>query len=430
MDIVYNTLCMRTIMGQKELNQQDFWRYVREHGIVSFCTSDETVVYCALKTAKRRGGYVLLEATSNQVNPDGGYTGKTSAEYRDWIENLAKSVDFDCNYLVLGGDHIGPLPWKHLPASKAMRKAEQLISNCVQAGFQKIHIDTTVLLGGDTKPLSEEVIVNRWMQLYDVAMQTALKMKRRDPEFSLPVFIIGNEVPTAGGEVGLETSPHVTSEETLCSSIELYRQKLIEAGYPDAFEHISGVVADFGIDFGGDGCWPYQKGTAIPLVRILDQVPGMVLEAHATDYQSEKSIREMWADGIRIFKIGPELTYAKREALFRLSEIEARSVPEAEQTHFPEILEQAMLANPAYWSEWYTGTREEQRYQRIHSKLNRDRYYMNQPMVRAAEQKLIANLKRTGIPTDLRSLEESEDPMQMMAEKIQTVINRYMGGCR
>lgn len=412
------------------MNQQDFWQNVRERGIVSFCTSDETVICCALNAAKKRGCYILLEATSNQVNPDGGYTGKTSEEYRGWVECLAESVGFDRGYLILGGDHIGPLPWKKLPASEAMPKAEQLIRDCVHAGFKKIHIDTTVLLAGDIEPLSEEIIVKRWVQLYGAAMQAAIEMKRRNPEYSIPAFIIGNEVPAAGGDVRLTIRPHITSAEALRSSIELYRKKLTESGYPDAFQHIVGVVADFGIDFGGDGCYPYQTGTAIPLARILSHNPGMVLEAHATDYQSESALREMWEDGIRIFKVGPELTYTKREALFRLSEIEAQLVSEAEQSHFPEVLEQAMRTNPAYWSEWYTGTREEQRYQRVHSKLNRDRYYMNEPMVLAAEQKLISNLKRTGIPTDWLRPGEDADPMQQMMARIQDVIERYMGGCR
>lgn len=412
------------------MNQQDFWQYVRNQGIVSFCTSDEAVICCALNAAKKRGGYVLLEATSNQVNPDGGYTGKNSEDYRRWVECLAETVGFDREHLILGGDHIGPLPWRKLPAHEAMQKAEQLIRDCVHAGFQKIHIDTTVLLEGDLEPLSEEIIVNRWVQLYGVAIQTAIEMKRGNPEYTIPAFIIGNEVPAAGGDVGLASRPHITSADALRSSIELYGQKLSDAGYSDAFQHIVGVVADFGIDFGGDGCWPYQKGTAISLARILNQDTDMVLEAHATDYQSESDLRKMWEDGIRIFKVGPELTYVKREVLFRLSEIESQLVPEEEQAHFPTILEQAMLANPVYWSEWYTGTREEQRYQRIHSKLNRDRYYMNQPMVRDAEQKLISNLKQIGISAEWLRPGEDADPMQQMMIRIQTVIDRYMGGCR
>ena len=44
-------------------------------GIPSFCTANDLVIEACLKQAKRFDDYVLIEATANQVNQFGGYTG-------------------------------------------------------------------------------------------------------------------------------------------------------------------------------------------------------------------------------------------------------------------------------------------------------------------------------------------------------------------
>ncbi|MDE5932133.1 MAG: class II D-tagatose-bisphosphate aldolase, non-catalytic subunit, partial [Lachnospiraceae bacterium] len=44
-------------------------------GIPSFCTANDLVIEACLKQARRFDDYVLVEATANQVNQYGGYTG-------------------------------------------------------------------------------------------------------------------------------------------------------------------------------------------------------------------------------------------------------------------------------------------------------------------------------------------------------------------
>ena len=63
---------------------------------------------------------LLIEATCNQVNQDGGYTGMTPADFRRFVEGIAARTGFPADRLMLGGDHLGPNPWKSLPADQAM----------------------------------------------------------------------------------------------------------------------------------------------------------------------------------------------------------------------------------------------------------------------------------------------------------------------
>src|SRR5258708_12588694 len=54
-------------------------------GIHSVCSSHPLVIEAALREAKRRGRYALIEATSNQVNQFGGYTGMTPVDFRHYV---------------------------------------------------------------------------------------------------------------------------------------------------------------------------------------------------------------------------------------------------------------------------------------------------------------------------------------------------------
>jgi D-tagatose-1,6-bisphosphate aldolase subunit GatZ/KbaZ len=58
-------------------------------GVYSVCSAHPTVVEAAIAQAAADGTYVLIEATSNQVDQFGGYTGLRPAEFRDLVLGLA-----------------------------------------------------------------------------------------------------------------------------------------------------------------------------------------------------------------------------------------------------------------------------------------------------------------------------------------------------
>ena len=96
-------------------------RHIR--GVSSVCSAHPLVIEAALRRGKAEGAAVLIEATCNQVNQEGGYTGMTPADFRRFVEAIAVRVGFPAEDLILGGDHLGPNPWKSLPAEEAMRRA-------------------------------------------------------------------------------------------------------------------------------------------------------------------------------------------------------------------------------------------------------------------------------------------------------------------
>ena len=79
-------------------------------GIHAVCSAHPLVIEAAMEVAAAAGPDqpVLIEATSNQVNQDGGYTGMTPAAFRDFVHGIADRTGLARERVLLGGDHLGP----------------------------------------------------------------------------------------------------------------------------------------------------------------------------------------------------------------------------------------------------------------------------------------------------------------------------------
>ena len=177
----------------------------RMRGIPSVCSAHPLVIEAALRRGQRDGVPVLIEATCNQVNQEGGYTGMTPADFRAFVEGIAARLGFPLDRLILGGDHLGPNPWKSLPAEEAMLRAEAMVAAYVAAGFRKIHLDCSMGCAGEPAALDDEVTAGRAARLAGIAEQQATQTG-----VSL-VYVIGTEVPPPGGATHEIAELQVTS---------------------------------------------------------------------------------------------------------------------------------------------------------------------------------------------------------------------------
>jgi tagatose-1,6-bisphosphate aldolase non-catalytic subunit AgaZ/GatZ len=91
-------------------------------GIYSVCSAHRQVIEAAVLQAKSDRSLLLIEATCNQVNQEGGYTGMTPNDFRDYVQAIAAEFDFPTNQLILGGDHLGPNPWRPSRPRKLWRR--------------------------------------------------------------------------------------------------------------------------------------------------------------------------------------------------------------------------------------------------------------------------------------------------------------------
>lgn len=372
-------------------------------GIPSFCTANPIVIEACLQQGVRFNDSILIEATANQVNQLGGYTGMRPADFRNMVYSIADKVGFPKWSIILGGDHLGPLPWYKEPEETAMEKAEALVREYIAAGYKKIHLDTSMRLGDDPRnaPLELSTIARRGARLYRACEEEYVKLLRKNPVEVRPVYIIGSEVPIPGGEQNEDDALSVTRVEDLEATITAYEEAFDAIGMPDAMENVVGIVVQPGVEFGNENIACYDRLKTSELCDAVRKHPSLVMEGHSTDYQPIFHLREMVADGIAILKVGPALTYALREALFALNMIEEQLVPSYEQSHFRDILDDVMLENDKHWRKYYRGTELELHLKRQYSLSDRSRYYYPDERVSASIEKLFANINRTRIPSGL-----------------------------
>lgn len=372
-------------------------------GIPSFCTSNQLVIEACLQQGMRFNDAVLIEATANQVNQYGGYTGMRPADFKEMVFRTAEHVGFNCGNIVLGGDHLGPLVWCNEQENSAMEKAEVLVREYVAAGYKKIHLDTSMRLGDDPTdqvlPLAK--IAERGARLYGACEEEYRKLLEKNPNEPRPVYVIGSEVPIPGGELSGEDTISITKVEDLKATLLEYEKAFSRAGYADAMENVIGVVVQPGVEFGDENVAIYNRIKTIELCAAVKEYPYLVMEGHSTDYQPVSRLREMVADGVAILKVGPALTYAMREALFALCMIEEELIPYEKRAHFRSALDAVMVEDDCDWKKYYKGNEKELFLKRKYSLSDRCRYYMQNPIVLASMNKLFDNIDSLKIPQGL-----------------------------
>lgn len=370
-------------------------------GIPSYCTANDLVIEALLLQAKKEKRSVLIEATANQVNQFGGYTGMKPADFVEFVHKIADKVGCPKELILLGGDHLGPLTWKDLEESEAMEKSKVLVYDFVKAGFTKIHLDTSMKLASDSKDgiLETAVIAERGAILFGECMRAFAEID--DGTKMKPVFVIGSEVPIPGGATEVEEGISVTKVEDFKGTIQTYQEVFNKYGLSNAFEDIIAVVVQPGVEFGDSQVFLYEREPAKALSQSITAFEGIVFEGHSTDYQTKECLRNMVEDNIAILKVGPSLTYRFREALYMLSFMEKELISVENRGDFIETLEKVMLEKPNNWKNHYHGDEEDLRQARKYSYSDRARYYFTDGEVKAAIDKLLENMSGITIPMNI-----------------------------
>lgn len=405
----------------------------KDTGVYAVCSAHPLVIEAALQQALHDNSILLIEATSNQVDQFGGYTGMTPVDFRNFVVQKAQQYQFPLARLVLGGDHLGPNRWQTLPAEEAMRHAEDLITAYVAAGFKKIHLDCSMSCAGDPTPLTDAIVAERAARLAQIAEQTAKEIFGH----SDLVYVIGTEVPVPGGAAEVEDELSVTSPQDARTTIEYHLQAFKHVGIADCWERVIALVVQPGVEFNHTGVIDYERDKAAQLSQVVNEYPHMIFEAHSTDYQTELAYKELVQDHFAILKVGPALTFAMREALFNLCAIEEELVVKSQVSNLRERLENCMQENPSYWEKYYQGNRQQQRFSRIYSFSDRIRYYWPDDAVNKAQNTLFDNLSDVDIPLPLLSQYFPEQfkrvregaitakPQELIIDKIQQVLRSY-----
>lgn len=347
----------------------------------SVCSAHPDVLRAALMLAEELNQPLIVEATSNQVNQHGGYTGMRPGDFISFVGGIADQVGCRRDRILFGGDHLGPQAWRNQPPEAAMAEARTLVAEYARAGFTKIHLDCAEGCAGEPDHPGDDVVAARAAELAEIADDAAA-----DP--AALSFMVGTEVPPPGGAREMEETVRPTTPEAARATME----KHVAAFGPQA-SRIAGLVVQPGVEFSAWGVDHLPPGGNAPLRAVLDGFDGLCFEAHSTDYQHDHAFGELASMGFAVLKVGPALTFAYRQALYGLDLLaDLTGDANRQAPSVRSATEAAMLASPGYWQGHYPGNVREQFRLRHFSYSDRIRYYWGAPGIRAAVAALMEQM--------------------------------------
>ncbi len=350
--------------------------------IPSVCSAHPEVLAASLRLAERLDRAVVIEATSNQVNQDGGYTGMRPADFIAFVRGLADGLGVDRDRVLFGGDHLGPQAWRKLPAEAAMARAHVMVADYVAAGFTKVHLDCSEGCAGEPAQLPDAVTVPRAAELAQTAVGVRADL----------LFVVGTEVPPPGGarhDEGADIPP--TRAEAARATLDAHMAAF------DGIGRIGGLVVQPGVEFSPMQVHHLPLARDPGLLAAVAHHPGVVLEAHSTDYQRPAAYVRLAELGFAFQKVGPALTFAWREAIYALDWL-AEAAGWGASIVRP-AMERVMVADPGYWQGHYHGADLEM--QRHFGLADRIRYYWPRAEAQAAVAALRDRLAGRALPDAL-----------------------------
>ena len=346
----------------------------RPVAIPSVCTAHPEVIRASLSRAAALYRPIVIEATSNQVNQDGGYSGQRPADFIAIVQAMAAEIGLDPAQLAFGGDHLGPQGWRGLDAGAAMAKADWLVRDYVAAGFTKIHLDCSQGCKGEDPVQGDEVTAARSALLARACVEAA------DGRADL-IFVIGTEVsPPGGARAGEAGDIPATDPARARATLEAHSTAFAAQGVD--FDAVAGLVLQPGVEFSPMHVHHFPTNRALPYRAVLADWPGIVLEAHSTDYQHPQVFRTLAAQGFAFQKVGPALTFAWRQAAYGLDLI--CGLLGGQERGLMRAMERLMTAAPEHWNGHYRGDAAALLTARHFGLADRIRYYWPLPEAQAA----------------------------------------------
>jgi D-tagatose-1,6-bisphosphate aldolase subunit GatZ/KbaZ len=285
---------MRARSGQTRTNRWVSAARRREATLLAVCPNSAAVTRAAIEAAAEGDFPLMLAATLNQVDLDGGYTGWTPADLSRFVGDVIESRRLDVD-VALCLDHGGQFQkdlhaidrWSFERATIAVRNS---IEACIDAGYELLHIDPT--MSEDGQPLSAETIIERTVDL--IAHAEAYRRRRNSGAIA---YEVGPDEYHSG----------LTSVDHLSRYLDLLRAALAGAGLGEIWPTF--VVGRLGTELHTDFV---DSEAGRRMVELVNE-EGAFIKGHYTDYVANPALyRSM---GVGAANIGPELTQVEYEAL-------------------------------------------------------------------------------------------------------------------
>jgi D-tagatose-1,6-bisphosphate aldolase subunit GatZ/KbaZ len=344
----------------------------------SFCTSNFLVVERLLIFCKKNKLPALIETTSNQVNQDGGYSKNQPKDFVKKINKLAKRLNVSKKYIYYGADHLGPLPWKKNNHKLALKKSIRLLHLCLKAKYNKIHIDASIRCNDDKLLTNKDIFIRT---------QYILKNLQNKKNLKEIFFVFGTEVPLAGGndknKIKTTEIDKITQDYDNFSKLHKSTKMKIKN---------FALVIEPGMNF-------KHKSVVKPnlqnfhIKKKFSKKNNFCFEAHSTDYQKFKTLKNLVKNNFKILKVGPELTYNLIKSLLFMEDIEKKSL--GKNSDFKNTVLKKMFANNIYFKDYFKIIEKKKLKKNIfNSYYDRARYYLYSNDVKNSVKTLKININK------------------------------------
>lgn len=351
-------------------------RYANRVTLLAVCPNSEAVARAALQAAHEADAPLLLAATLNQVDLDGGYTGWTPAGLTEFVRTESERIGLKAPVFVCL-DHGGPwLKDRHaqdgLSLEDTMSAVKTSIEACIDAGYALLHIDPTVdrTLPED-EPIPVELVIERTLDLIEHA-EDYLRARNHPP--------ISYEVGTEEVHGGLA---NLTTFDQFLHGLD---RGLKERGLGHAWPAF--VVGKVGTDLHTTFFDPEMARTLTEKVRPY----GALIKGHYSDRVDHPE--EYPLSGMGGANVGPEFTEVEYDALMDLAALEQRL---GMDSGLRNALEDAVLASNR-WRKWLHLEERDKRFDELSENRQRwlirtgCRYVWTEPGVVEARGRLYGNL--------------------------------------
>ena len=310
----------------------------RPAGICSVCSANEYVIEAAMEETLASGGVCLIEATANQVNQFGGYTGMTPADFVSFCRKIASRTGLDEERLIFGGDHLGPA------AEEARPEGE----------LPLYVVGSEVPIPGGATEAEEGISVTRGEDL------------RNEYELFKSAFL----------RQGLDDAWTRVIAVVVQPGVEFGDDQVFLYNRSNAAELIACARTLEGIVLEGHST-DYQSARALREMRedgiaILKVGPALTYAFREALFALERIEREM----------NP-------------------CAPAGGYSDFSAVLDRVMCQDPGNWIKHYRGEPYRVALMRKYSLSDRSRYYLDNPEVQDATRRLFRNFNAAPCPTGL-----------------------------
>ncbi|MCX8188025.1 MAG: class II D-tagatose-bisphosphate aldolase, non-catalytic subunit [Nitrososphaeria archaeon] len=359
----------------------------RRATLLGICPVSRSTIRTSIECAKLLNFPLMFVATLNQVDIDGGYTGLTPRDFVNLVKRECEELDFS-GPTIIALDHGGPwLKDKHVAEkfgwNETVEWVKKSIEACIKAGYDLLHIDTTVDIRlKDEEGLSIDTVAMRTADLIEYAEEVAKE----------------NEVPRLSYEVGTEeVHGGITSPEHFTKFITKLREELRKRNLENVWPcFIVGNVGTFLTPVN-----KFNPEKARTLVEIA-KTYGLYVKGHYTDYVSNPE--EYPKSGMGGANIGPELAHAEYIALEELAQLEGILHDRGqiqELSRITEKLDEAVIKS-GRWMKWLTEEEKFLEFNQLPENRRKwllgtgARYVLSSPGFVQARSRLQENLRRLG----------------------------------